>query len=166
MKPLINDKVNNKLNEIVKKLFEGNRILDRCMTEFSVKFAMNNTEGQLHPKLAHLYPKLADVISDYQSARDCLTIYGETPLDDSDYNSPLDIFNKILEYQEDLESLVAESIDTAKEDSDYTTKVVLDKFLLDIVPVMNQILLLVDKAESYKDWMMFDADIEKFIILE
>lgn len=166
MKSLIEDKVNEKLNEVVKKCFLLNRIMDRGMSILAVKFAMNNTVNQIHPKLAHLYPKLADNVSDYQGARDCLTVYGETPLDDSDYTTPLDFFNKILEYQEELEANVSEGIETAKEEMDFMTKVFMDSFLLSLIPVTNQILLLVDKAESYKDWMMFDADIEKFIILE
>jgi hypothetical protein len=166
LKPLIDEKVNDKLNEIVTKCFLGNRIMDRGVSILSVKFVMTRTADQIHPKLAHLYPLLGDTISDYQGARNCLTIYGETPLDDSDYNSPLDFFNKMLDYQEDLEALVSESIDVAREEMDYTTKIVLENFLVTLIPVTNQILLLIDKAEKYTDWMLFDADVKKFIILE
>ena len=167
MKALINDTVNNKLNDIIKMLFGGNRIMDRGMSILSVKFVMNKTVDNIHPKLAHLYPKLADVISNYQGSRDCLSIYGLTPLENTDYSTPLEFFERMAEYQQDLESLVSEGIELAKENSDYMTKVFLDSFLLSLIPVMNQLLLLVDKMESYKDqWMLFDANVEDWIILE
>jgi ferritin len=166
LRSLINENINNGLNDIVTKLFEGNRICDRAMSVLSVKFAMNKTVDNLHPKLAHLYPKLADVISDYQGARNNLTVYGATPLDSIDYNSPQEFFEKILDYQNDLEALVTEIRDRAENDPDITTKSFLEKFLIDLIPVTSQCLLLVDKGEAYKDWMLFDANVEDFIILE
>ncbi len=167
MKPLISDEVNDGLNKIVQKLFEGNRIMDRAMSVLNIKFVMNKTVEQLHPKLAHLYPKLADVISDYQGARNMLTIYGLTPEDKTDYISPLDFFERLLDYMHDLESIVIEVSDVARENGDITTKIFLENFLITLIPVTNQSLLLVDKGELYeKDWMAFDHRIEDFIVLE
>ena len=75
MASLINDKIHNQLNLIVKKLFEGNRLLDRQMTQLEVKFVMNKTSGILHTGLAHKYPLLADKISEYMASRNCQTVY-------------------------------------------------------------------------------------------
>ena len=166
MKSLINDSVNNKLNEIIKMLFLGNRIMDRALSVMSVKFCMTKTSDLIHPRVAHIYPKLADIISDYQSSRDCLSVYGLTPLEETDYNDPMEIFDRMIDYQEDLESLITESIELAQSESDYTTKVTLEDFLLSLVPLMNQLLLLADKMEAYKDqWMLYDANVEDWITL-
>lgn len=165
MKSLIPDQVNSALDSIVTKCFEGNRIADRGMSILSVKFAMNNTEKILHPKLAHLFPMLADMVSGFQDGRGALTAYGFTPEDISDYETPLDFFNKILNYCQDLEGLISESIEISSS-SDIVTYVFLIKFLRKVSRVTAQCLLLVDKAEIYNDdHMAFDHRIEDFIIL-
>jgi hypothetical protein len=166
LRSLIIDNVNNGLNDIVKTLFLGNRICDRAMSILSVKFAMNNTVNLIHPKLAHIYPKLADVVSDYQGDRNCLTVYGDTPLDNMDYVSPQDFFERILDYMIDLESQCYEVLNKAQDESDITTVIFLQNFINTLIPVTSQCLLFVDKCEAYKgDWMSFDHNIEDFITL-
>jgi ferritin len=127
---------------------------------------MNNTVKYLHPGLAHAYPMLADHISDFQGSRNNLTVYPATPLDDSDYNSPLDAFTKFLnfmiEFEESIKEVIQQSIDT----NDGMTEEFLRHFLRKLNKYTEQTLLLVDKAESYgSNWMDFDRDIEKFFIL-
>jgi hypothetical protein len=164
---LINDAVNKKLNDIVTLCFTGNRICDRAMSVLDVKFVMNKTSSILHQKLAHFFPKIADVVSDYQGARNCLTTYGITPLDESDYDSPQDFFEKILEYMSELESLCYETHNIATDDSDITTVSFLQKFIRILIPITNQCILLSDKGKFYNgDWMLFDHNVEDFIILD
>ena len=45
-------------------------------------------------KLAHLFPALADYVSEYQASRNNTTRYSLTPEDNSDYLSPLEFFEK------------------------------------------------------------------------
>ncbi len=166
MRSLIDNKLNEKLNDIVTFCFLGNRVCDRAMSVLDVKFVMNKTSSILHEKLAHLFPMLADVVSDYQSSRNCLTIYGETPRDDTDYSSPIDFFEKALEFMQDLESLCYETHVLATESSDLTTVSFLEKYSRLLIPVTNQCILLVDKGLLYNnDWIRFDHDIDDFIIL-
>lgn len=166
MRPLISDQVNLKLNELVMKLFAGNRLCDRAMSQLDTKFAMNKTASLLHPKVAHLFPQLADVVSDYQSQRNNLTIYGATPFDATDYPTPLKFFEILLEFVVEVEALVSECCDVACLDNDFTTKVFLESFILKIVPLTQQCLLLVDKCELYgSDMMAFDHRIEDWIVL-
>jgi len=165
MRPLIPEKLNSRLDEIVTKCFEGNRISDRGMSILSVKFVMNKTEKLLHDKLAHLYPMLADKVSSFQGSRNNLTFYGFTPADGSDYDTPLEFFEKLLSYMNDLETLVSEILDESREE-DAVTYVFLEDFLRALIPVTEQCLLLVDKAEMYKDnYMAFDRGVESFMIL-
>lgn len=154
------------LEKIITHCFYCNRITDRICSLLSVKFVMPITSGIIHQNLAHRYPLLADVISDYMDARDCTTIYGETPSGDQDYDRPIDCFNKILEINLNLENLTKEAIVLAQSINDYTTKVYLEDFLEDIIPITKDILSLVDKAEMYgnsdSDMMRFDKDIYAF----
>lgn len=166
MGSLISEKVNIKLNEILTQCFFGNRVCDRAMSYLDVALVMPKTASILHDKLAHLFPKLGDVVSDFQGSRNGLSDYGETPADISTYVSAQDFFVKILEFVEDLESLCYDSRDIAQEERDYASLTFIDDFIEDISIVTKQCLLLVDKGEAYAgDWMKFDHDIYDFIIL-
>lgn len=167
MGALISDTVNKKLDEIVTFCFVGNRICDRAMSVLDVSLVMPKTAGLLHPKLAHLFPKLADVVSEYQADRNCLTFYGATPADDTMYSDALVFFKKMVEYMEDLESLCYEARDAAMEERDYATLSFVDDFIESLIPVTKQCLLLVDKAEAYDGkWQQFDRAVGDFILLD
>lgn len=165
MRPLIPENINNKLDEIVTKCFEGNRFADRGMSILGVKFAMNKTEGILHEKIAHHFPQLADVVSSFQDSRNNLTFYGLTPADRSDYSSPLEFFEKLVDFMMELESSVSEGMEMTIHE-DCVTFAFLTEFIQDVAKVTHQCLLLLDKAEQYKeDWKSFDERIESFIVL-
>lgn len=163
---LISKEMKVSLEKIISHCFYNNRILDRMCSILSVTFVMPITSNILHHNLAHLYPLLADDISDYMDSRDCTTIYGETPIGDQEYDTVLDCFNKILEINLRLESLIKESIVLAQSINDYSTKVYLERFLLKILPITKDILLLLDKAEMYGNsdmsLMKLDHDIVSF----
>lgn len=163
---LISKEMKTSLEKIVSHCFYSNRILDRMCSILSVTFVMPITSNLIHLNLAHRYPILADGISDYMDSRDCTTIYGETPRGDQDYETVLDCFNKMLEINLELESLVRDSIKLAQQTNDYTTKVYLEDYLEKLIPITKDILLLVDKAEMYGDsdagMMKLDHDITSF----
>ena len=163
---LISKEMKVSLEKIISHCFYNNRILDRMCSILSVTFVMPITSNILHHNLAHWYPLLADDISDYMDSRDCTTIYGETPIGDQEYDTVLDCFNKILEINLRLESLIKESIVLAQSINDYSTKVYLERFLLKILPITKDILLLLDKAEMYGNsdmsLMKLDHDIVSF----
>ena len=165
MHSLISEQLNSRLDEVVTKCFEGNRIMDRGVNVLGIKYAMNKTEKVLHSKLAHLFPQLADEVSSYQSSRNNLTFYGVTPADGSDYSTPLNFFEKMLDFMVDLEALISEVLELADSEEDKVTSVFLQNFLMRITLVTSQCLLLVDKGENYKDWMLFDHNIDDFIVL-
>ena len=166
---LIKDNVNDVLNSLVGDMFAMNRLLDRQMSILSVKFVMPNLSKILHQKYAHAMPLEADKISDYQGSRNCMTIYPETPIGDEDYNSPIELFTRMLEKQLEIEENICEAMNSAYEDGDMSTKVFLQEFLRGFKKYAEQSLILVDKATMYGDilkhWMDFDHDAEKFIVL-
>jgi hypothetical protein len=165
MRSLIPENINSKLDEIVTECFALNRLCDRAMSILSIKFVMNKTVNIIHPKIAHKFPALADVVSDYQGSRNNLTIYGLTPLDATDYADPLDFFNRLLDEMYNFEALLSEALDLSDEE-DASTYAFILRFIEQVGKVTEQIILLVDKGTAYKgDWMLFDHNIEDFIIL-
>lgn len=163
---LLSEPVNKKLDELLTACFAGNRLCDRAMSVLDVKFFMNKSVSILHPGIAHLFPKLGDVVSEFQSDRNQTSIYGLTPLDATDYNSPQEFFEKLLEFVEGLESLAYDVKQIAMDDNDHTTVSFIDDFIENLIPLTKQCLLLVDKGNAYNnDWMRFDHDIEDFFVL-
>jgi hypothetical protein len=162
---LINENLNSELDTLVGQAFLGNRILDRAMSILNVKFVMNNSVKYLHTGFAHLYPLLADQISDYQGSRNNLTGYPDTPADFSDYDTPLSFFEKLLDYQVNYEESVKEVVKTAMDLGDFTTEAFLKSYLLTLNKYTEQIILLRDKAKEYgNNHMAFDKDIKKFFL--
>jgi len=167
----VSDKVNDALNDIVLKCFYINRQEDRTMTELSVKFTMNQTSDTLHPILAHSPLALADLIGDYQDARNVLTNYGLVPADNTDYNNVLEMFEKSLEVWLNLEKTISDAVEICLNENDATTRVFLESFLLKIIPFTAQVVLLCDKIEAYGEnptlgRMLFDQNIESFIVVK
>jgi len=165
MPSLISEQTNTKLDELVTLFFAGNRLADRGMSELDVKFCMNKTSAILHSKVAHLFPMLADTVSEYQSSRNNKTIYGITPRDETEYASPMEFFKKLLEFVIEIETFIFECYETAKEDDDFVTKSFLESFILEVSPLTKQCLLLVDKCGLYDDMMLFDHNVKDFIVL-
>jgi ferritin len=168
MEGLLSENIKKSLEDIVRHSFYINRIADRIVSVLSVKFVMPSTADIYHHKYAHWAPAYADIITEYMDARDCTTIYGETPKGDQEYENPLVCFNKSLEMNLELEVLLKNAIVVAKDESDYTTMVFLQHSLEQVVPITKDLLILVDKMEFYgdtpKDWMKFDHDIPNFHI--
>ena len=166
---LLSDKMSKTLDELVTECFAINRFLDRGMSILSVKFHMKKTESILHPHIAHAFPGdlFADGISGYKDSRDCLTVYGATPMDDSDYDTPLDFINefygKILKLQSDVYDATEEAI----EEGDHTTKVFLDGLTNNVAKFTEQAQTLVDLFEDYGsgsvNLQLLDSNIEHYI---
>ena len=165
MRPLISEELNLKIDSLIGKCFEFNRLLDRQMSVLDTKFCLPKTSSILHLKVAHKFPAYGDVLSDYQSARNNLTVYPPTPFGAKDYDKPLDIFEEMLSFMQGFENDVYEVCESAELENDYMTKVFLDSFLLSLVPMTKQFLLLLDKCEAYSDMQLFDSNIEDWIIL-
>ena len=164
---LISQNLNSKLDEIVKKCFEGNRLLDRISNQLDLKFVMTKSSEVIHQRLAHKYPNpLADMVSKYQGDRNMETVYGMTPLDGTVYDTPLQIFETYFEYQLQLERLLNEAVDVAMSEGDFFTLQFLFEFIEEIIPYTKQALLYYDKAKLYDDWMRFDNHIERFTIID
>lgn len=167
---LINEKVENSLNLIIKEFFWGNRLLDRIMTNLVIMFVMPKTESTLHIPLAHKYPLFSDELGGYMERRNCLVGYLDTPADMTVYNTPLEAFQKYLDYQVELEDLIQEAMNVAIDEGDIMTKKFLNNLLLEVGVYTNQALLLVDKAGMYGNdkfaWMMMDEHAESLLLPE
>lgn len=165
MPQLISEELNTEFSNLVGKLFALNRLCDRGVSVLSVVFAMNKSSEIIHKKICHLAPAIADLISEFQDGRGCLTIYPATPIGNSLYQTPKDFFQELFDFMVLFEGDVESVKGLAQENGDYASMVFLDSFMLKILPLTRQCLLLLDKINAYDDIMLFDHNIEDFIIL-
>jgi hypothetical protein len=166
MPQLMSEELNVEFSNMVGKFFTLNRICDRGVSVLSVTFAMNKSSEVIHKKICHLAPSLADLISEFQDSRNCLTVYPATPIGDKMYGNPLEFFKDILNMMIEIEGDMDNVRGMAKELNDYASIVFLDSFMSKILSLTKQCLLLVDKSEFYGDDLMsFDHRIEDWIII-
>lgn len=166
---LVNLKLNEALNTLVGDMFALNRMFDRAVSVLDVKFAMKNTVKFLHPNVAHAFPRLADVISEYQSSRNELTVYPQTPIGNEEYSSLSELFFTLSDSVQKVEMNIAKSIELADEVKDKTTCAFLHDFILEFSKYTAQMLILKDKIGMYGDtsfaYTQFDSDFDKFMIV-
>lgn len=166
---LISKELNDRLNEIIGKCFEINRMLDRGMSLLKVRWKMINSSNILHENVAHAYPSsdFADGISDYQGLRGNETIYPATPIGNKEYDNVLDFFKDYHNENILLENMIKDAIDDAVEEGDNTTKIYLDKVLkrLSEFTALSQDMIDLFGAcenDSFK-LLMLDSNIEKYV---
>lgn len=166
---LISDKMCKALDDLTAFCFLGNRIFDRAHSVLDVNFVMPNTAEVVHLNMAHQFPLLADLITDYCSDRGYAQKYLMTPEDVTEYALIDEILGKLFNYTVDLENMTIDTIKIAEEEKDRTTKKFLDNFLLEASKYTAMALRLVDFAEANKGAnrnMDYDARIKKYLGLE
>lgn len=165
---LISEETNKMLNLLVQQGFILNRLWDRGLSVLNVKFAMNNFEKIFHDGLAHRFPiDWSDTISEIQSKYNIITEYLETPTDNSDYETPINFFEKNLQYHENTYNLLCDTIRIANINADYNVEAELKGFLKLFNEYMNQAILLCDKAIMFKEnYADFDFMCGKFFLFK
>lgn len=167
-KGLINEKLNDKINQVIGKCFSINRMLDRGMSLLSVRWKMVKTAQILHPQVAHAFPsaEFADGLSDYQAQRSNETIYPATPIGNKEYDKPINFFNDMLKEFLDLQDMLYDTYEAANDLGDYTTKNVISGVINNLVKYTDIAQLLIDLAENFgSDTVgiaLMDANIDEY----
>jgi hypothetical protein len=162
----ISEKTKQKIYDLVSAQFQLNRYFDRAMSVLDTKFAMNKFVLLAHPKLAHIYPLVADEYSDILIRWNYPVIYDTTYRDDTEYASPMEFFEGQLERHLLIYDLINESITVAIENKDTNVEVDLKHLLRQWNRFIGQSYLLRDKAKSANgNWAMFDGFSEQYVNL-
>jgi len=170
MGSIIDAGLNIKLNDLIGKSNDLNRLADRIMSLLSNKWFMKNTSKALHPRIAHYYSLVfSDQIGEYQDLRGALTEYPGTDdnIGRSDFDKPYDALNELLNRTLVLESDVGDAAEYAEEIKDYATYQFLLGILDGLVNVEDQLAVLSDilfvTGNDASGWMNLDYNIDKYI---
>lgn len=148
---LLKPEVKKALEAIIGQCFTNNRYADRIVSILNVSYVMPYASKEIHHRIAHAYLNVhgADGIGEYIDSRNATTIYPYTITGDQEYDNAIECFEMLLKNQLDLEKVVRQAMDVAYDNGDITTKVFLEKFLVDLIPYTNAMITLVDKANQY-----------------
>lgn len=144
----LSDKTSQALDILVGQYFQLNRTYDRCVSWMEVEFAMPNAANIIHHKLAHLWPLMADTVSDFKHQWNVTTVYPETPTASSRYENLEDLTSHLLSNAMLVYDVIKQTYQIAKEEGDFNANAMLQKLMQDMNKVISQIILLNDKAKQ------------------
>lgn len=161
----LSEKTSEALDEIVGGFFSLNRSFDRAVSIMQNKWCMPQASAIIHQKLAHLFPLLADVVSEFKDEWNMATVYPETHRDDRDYTDLQDMMETLLRECGEIYEMTKLVYKIAKEEGDLNACAMLIHLTEMITKVISQIITLRDKAEQMPtDYNTYDHDIEKWDI--
>lgn len=163
---LISEETIELINKIIQRMFSHNRTWDRALGFMSTEWAFDNFNKTFHGGLAHLYPLLADKVSDILLRYNISPKYYETPSDTREYESMLEFFNTNINEHIKTYDLIKEAINTATLNGDINVEADLKEIVRIWNRFIEQSIVLRDKAQMFdKDLAMFDGFADQFYVL-
>lgn len=144
----LSDKTSQALDILVGQYFSLNRVFDRAVSWMEVEFAMPNAANIIHHKLAHLWPLMADTVSDFKHQWNVTTVYPATQAASQGYENLEDMTDHLLNNTLFVYDVIKQTYQIAKEEGDFNANAMLQKLMQDMNKVVAQIILLNDKAKQ------------------
>lgn len=158
---MLSDKTSEALDLLVGKAFDLNRSFDRAVSILQNVFSMPQAADIVHHKLAHLWPIIADLSSEFKDQYNIPTYYPETHGDGRTYNNLLDMMETLLKETLDYYEMIKMAYRVAKENEDLNACAYLMKLTRILSIVVGQIYTLRDKAKQMPtDFDSYDAHID------
>ena len=146
---LISDELNSRLDILVGGAFRINRVLDRSVSLLATRFKLLKTAEIVHEKLAHMFPVLGDMVSNFQMIRGMETIYPETVRGDKSYNNHIELFEDMREEFSLYQDAIEDCIDFSIAEKDHATKSFLQSYLSGYLKYIETIDNLVEISTRY-----------------
>ena len=154
------------VTELIGDCFKMNRHLDRLVSVLGVEFAYNNTANLVHQGIAHYYPMLADSLGERCLERYNIPVYyASTPEGGQDYTSVTEIIKDLEKVNIEFQTKMMGCCKVAFENNDIHVYAELLDLLEDVNKIVEQVILLSDKIDVYKDNPSYDNHVTGFWIL-
>ena len=156
----------NAVTELIGECFKMNRHLDRLVSVLGTKFAYNQTANLVHHGIAHFYPALSDKIGELTLERYNIPVfYAATPEGGQDYSSVIEIIKDLEKVNIEFQAMMVGCCKVAFENNDIHVYAELLDLLEDVNKIVEQVILLSDKIDVYKDNPSYDHNISSFWVL-
>lgn len=163
---LISKKTSEALDILYGQFFNLNSLCDNAVSLMLNDWAMVQASDIIHHKLCHLFPVMADKISEIKDNYDERSIRPAVPEHKETYNDLADMFNTLYETFDDTYQMIKMVNSIALEEGDLNVHADLMSFLRDFNVVIGQIITLKNKAEQFPtDFDRFDFHIKDWGIV-
>ena len=154
------------VTELIGECFRMNRHIDRLVSILGVEFAYNNTADLIHQGIAHYYPNLADMLGEKCLERYNIPVYyPATPAGGQKYQSVREIIADLEDKNIEFQTMMMGCCKIAFDNNDIHVYAELLDLLKDVNKIVEQVILLKDKIDIYKDNPSYDSHVYKFWIL-
>lgn len=145
---LISEQTSTALDEITGAYFNLNRTFDRAVSYMTNDFAMPNAANIIHHNLAHLFPLLADNVTEIKDKYNLDSVYPETHRDERNYTNLEDMMGTLLKECSDCYEIIKMVDKIAHENGDFMVHAALIDIMNKHSIVMAQVITLHDKSEQ------------------
>lgn len=157
----ISEATYNQLNVLLQKSFDCNAQADNLA--YNIDYSRYPlTADVYHHSFAHVFPQLADIISDLMIKLNARPVRRGIETHDKEYRSLYDIFIDNDLMTEEYRQEIRKTIDIADMNEDYEIRIAMEDFLAKFLPYVKQSDVWRFKAEQYKEqpWQ-FDVHFEE-----
>lgn len=145
---LISQETSEALDILVGKMFDLNRSFDRAVSWMQNVFSMPQASDIVHHNLAHLFPLLADSLTEIKDRYNIPSVYPETHKDDRKYENLFVMFTTLLKECSDGYEMIVKVEDIAISHKDKNVLADMVDFMQKYNELMGQVITLRDKAQQ------------------
>ncbi len=145
---LISEQTSLALDELVGVYFDLNRTFDRAVSVMTNTWAMPNAANTIHHNLAHLFPLLADKVTEIKDKYNLTSVYPDTHKDARTYTNLEDMMSTLLKESADAYETIKMINKISEEQGDFMVHAALIDIMNWHSVVMGQVITLHDKAQQ------------------
>lgn len=155
---LINEQTSKELDILYGQFFNLNSGFDNAVSFMLNEWAMVQASEIIHQNLAHLFPLLADKVSEIKDDYDERSIRPVVSEHAESYDNLVDMFDALLEECTATYEMIKIVNNTAVENGDFNVHVGLISLMQDYNKVIGQVITLDNKAHQLvDDFISFDT---------
>lgn len=157
---LISEKTSEALDELTGAYFDLNRTFDRAVSIMTNTWSMPNAANIIHHNLAHLFPLMADLVTEIKDKYNLTSVYPETHRDARTYTNLEDMMTTLLKEISDVYEIIKMIDIISHENGDFMVHAELIDIMNKHSIVFGQVVTLRDKSlQMSTDYDNFDRHI-------
>lgn len=162
---LISKETCKDLDTLYGQFFNLNSLFDRAVSVMLNDWAMVQASDIIHHKLAHLFPLMADMVSEIKDNYDESSVRPELQAHTETYDNLAEMFDRLLDECVATYDMIRLVNKCALEHNDFNVHVELTVLMRSFNKIIGQMLTLNNKAHQIEDFDTFDFRIKDWGIV-
>lgn len=162
---LISKETCKDLDTLYGQFFNLNSLFDRAVSVMLNDWAMVQASDIIHHKLAHLFPLMADMVSEIKDNYDESSVRPELQAHTETYDNLAEMFDRLLDECVATYEMIRLVNKCALEHNDFNVHVELTALMRSFNKIIGQMLTLNNKAHQIEDFDTFDFRIKDWGIV-